>query len=282
LTLPLVSVVMPCLNQAAFIEQALTSVLGQAYPCLELIVIDGGSTDGTLEVIERHADQIAYWVSEPDRGQAHAINKGFRQARGEVLAWLNADDMYLPCAVQKAAQALSDREGPALVYGGCLHFHEGTARAHGYWPEPFDADRLTYFDYIVQPSTFWSSDLWEATGDLDESLRYGLDWDWFIRASHVGTFEPLYDHLAIYRKHEGHKTGSGGDRRAEELVRIVETYSTPAWGAAYRDVAPRASALKATVRQLKRRRLYRMRRFLLGPYRQHGTRRVDTVLAMFD
>lgn len=279
---PRISIVLPSLNQGAFIEQAITSVLGQPYPDLELIVIDGGSTDDTPAILERYADRLAYWVSEPDRGQAHAINKGFRQATGDIMAWLNADDMYLPCALAKAVQVLGKQQGPALAYGGCLHFHEGKPRAHGYWPEPFDAARLTYYDYLVQPATFWTRSLWEATGELNEALHYTLDWDWFIRASKRGTFLPLYDYVAVYRKHEAHKTGQGGDGRAQEIVQLAETYAPEAWQRAYRAVVPERVSLKKKVRWLRRHHLYRLRGQVLRPYRQHGAYRVDTVLSMFD
>lgn len=270
---------MPSYNQGAFVEQALLSVLGQGYPNLELIVMDGGSTDETIAILERYTDQIAYWVSEPDGGQAQAINRGFGRATGELLAWLNTDDMYMPGALHRVAGVLTPCEAPALVYGGCLHFREGEEKAWAYWPEPFDAERLTHFDYLVQPASFWTRALWEATGELNEALHYGMDWDWYIRASRVVAFTPLPAYLAIYRLHDKHKTGAGGEKRARELVQIVETYGDAAWAAAFRDVCETGPALKRSLQRLSRLKLYRFRT-LLSLYRQHGTRRVDPALTM--
>ena len=106
---PLISIITPSFNQAAFLEETLLSVLGQDYPAIEYIVIDGGSTDGSVAILERYADQLAYWVSEPDAGQADAINKGFAKATGKYVAWLNSDDVYLPGAVATAVAALEEK-----------------------------------------------------------------------------------------------------------------------------------------------------------------------------
>lgn len=153
-TYPLISVVIPSYNQGRFIEQTITSVLGQNYPNLELIVIDGGSTDQTQRIIEKYLDSISYYVSELDNGQAHAINKGFRVAKGDILAWLNSDDMYLPCTLLKVANIIKSSTEPKLIYGGCLHFYEGKSQAYGILPPDFDKEKITYTDYIIQPSTF--------------------------------------------------------------------------------------------------------------------------------
>ena len=118
--LPKVSIVTPSFNQASFLEQTLRSVLEQDYPNLEYIVIDGGSTDGSVEIINKYADQLAYWQSQPDQGQTDAINQGFAHATGEILAWLNSDDLLLPGAVSAAVRALEEHPEAAMVYGDAL------------------------------------------------------------------------------------------------------------------------------------------------------------------
>lgn len=241
---PLISIVIPSFNQGNYIEQTITSILGQYYSNLELIVIDGGSTDCTLDIIKKYAHLITYYVSEPDKGQADAINKGFRVAKGDILAWLNSDDMYLPCTLSKVANMIGDSKEPKLLYGGCLHFFEGKEQTYGYLPPNFDSERLTYADYIIQPSSFWSRSLWETVGELNESYNYVLDWEWFIRATKTCTFTPIQDYLSIYRLHENHKTGTGGLRRSQEILKIVEIYANEEWLEIYKDVYKKITSLK--------------------------------------
>ena len=235
---PLISVVIPSYNQGGFIEETILSVLGQNYPRMEVLVIDGGSTDDTVDIIKKHSARLGYWHSRKDSGQADAINQGMRLAKGDILCWLNSDDMYLPLALRKAARQLAGRVGePALVYGAALVMREGkTPFGAAKVPEGFVADRLTYFDYIVQPSSFWTRALWEAAGELNAEYNYVLDWDWFIRASRVARFEYEPGFLSIYRLHDQHKTGKGGDRRREEILEVVRTYSSPYWVDIYEEV----------------------------------------------
>lgn len=243
-TEPLISIVIPSFNQGEFIEQTINSVLGQFYSNLELIVIDGGSTDETLDILKKYANSITYYVSEPDNGQADAINKGFRIAKGDILGWLNSDDMYMPCTLSKIASIIGKSKTPKLIYGGCLHFFEGKEDAIGYLPPEFEADKLTYLDYIVQPSCFWSRSLWEVVGELNESYNYVLDWDWFIRATKVCELTPIRDYFSIYRIHDNHKTSSGGLRRSQEIVKVVETYASKECLSAYQNVLKQIKTLK--------------------------------------
>lgn len=284
LTEPLISIVIPSFNQGQFIEQTITSFLGQNYPNLELIIIDGGSTDNTPNIIEKYKDSISHYISEPDNGQAHAINKGFRVAKGDILAWLNSDDMYLPCTLSKVASIFgSSYNQPKLIYGGCLIFPEVGRTSiteffptTGYLPPNFDAYKLTCWDYIVQPSTFWSRKLWETVGELNESYHYGLDWDWFIRASRCCDFVPISDYLSMYRTHEFHKTGTGGLKRANELIKIIETYADDNWISAYKDVYKNRTSLKKGFTWLSKLRLNRLRGlFYPHLYLKHGRHRVE-------
>src|SRR5512138_1788368 len=131
--LPLVSIITPSFNQAAFLETTIRSVLDQDYPSLEYFIVDGGSKDGSLEIIQRYAHRLAGWVSEPDRGQTDAINKGFGMAHGEILAWLNSDDVYQPGAVAEAATFLQQNPEVGLVYGDATYIDEN-GRTIGHFP----------------------------------------------------------------------------------------------------------------------------------------------------
>jgi glycosyltransferase involved in cell wall biosynthesis len=221
MSLPRISVVTPSLNQGRYLEDTIRSVLGQEYPNLEYIIIDGGSSDGSVAIIRKYEHRLAYWVSESDDGQAHAINKGFCRATGDILAWLNSDDMYLPGALAHAASML-DAGQPQLLFGNCLHFTEGSKLAYGSnvrWGH--EAQDLRLIDYIVQPSTFWTREAWSRSGPLDQSLHFGFDWEWFIRAVNAGVvFRPDDKVLALYRIHPAHKTATGGERRRRELASI--------------------------------------------------------------
>lgn len=278
--LPRISIVIPSFNQGRFIEQTITSVLGQSYPNLELIVIDGGSTDETIRIVEKYRDSISFFVSEPDHGQAEAINKGFRLAQGEILGWLNSDDMLLPCALFKIAEAIGDVTCPNLVYGGALHFYEKTTYTFGELPPAFDADYLTCFDYIVQPGTCWTRRLWNMAGELDETYQYVMDWEWFIRASKVCRFIRLEgEYVSIYRLHGAHKSGSGNDRRQAEILRVVETYANPQWIAAYHDIARQIVPLRTWLHRFERLHLYWLRYLWYWPlYRTYGRRRIEDVI----
>ncbi len=278
---PMVSIVVPSFNQGDYIEQTLCSILGQQYPRLELIVIDGGSTDQTLDVIRRYEHAITHFISENDRGQADAINKGFRLAKGDIFAWLNSDDMYMPCAVARAVQALGSAEKPKLVYGGCLNFREGERRASAYLPPPYDAEKLRHRLYINQPSSFWTRSMWEAAGELDETLHYVLDWQWFIRASQVGEFVTVPDHLALYRYHAGHKTGIGGEKRLSEITALVEKYASADWGAAYRAVQPLRASLLKWQGKFNRYHNTLLPFLFFRLYRKHGADRIKMALNQF-
>lgn len=275
---PLVSIVVPTLNQATFIEQTLASIVGQNWPRLELIVIDGGSTDGTHAIVERYRDAITHFVSEPDRGQADAINKGFRLARGDVLAWLNSDDYYLPLALAHAVRALGYVTAPAMIYGACLGLYESPPRAKAWPPKLFDREALKTRAFIVQPSTFWTRALWEKTGELNPEFHFVLDWDWFLRASLHAVPQPVAEFLSVYRFHAAHKTSSGNPRRTREVIDFAETHGGPEWGAAFREVAEALPRLESGIKRLRRYRLERFRKWVFRDlYRRHGEK-VDVAL----
>jgi glycosyltransferase involved in cell wall biosynthesis len=218
---PLVSVVTPSLNQGRFIGDAVRSVLGQDYPRIEYLVVDGGSTDGTLPVLARF-DGAVRWISEPDHGQAAAINKGFRLASGEILAWLNSDDLYEPQAVSVAVAYLQAHPDTAMVYGDATHVDtEDEEIGPCAYVGPFDLDRLIHeADYIVQPATFFRRSAFEAVGGLDESLHWGMDYDLWLKIARRFPVAYLPRKLARYRQTGENKTALGRFDRFDEIKRI--------------------------------------------------------------
>jgi glycosyltransferase involved in cell wall biosynthesis len=208
--LPRITVVTPSFNQAQYIEATILSVIGQQYPNLEFLIMDGGSTDGTVDILRRYESHISYWQSQKDGGQAAAINHGFSRATGDVLGRL-----------------FSTLSAPSILFGNCLHFTEHSPRTRGSDVEASHADlKLELCDYIIQPSSFWNRSAWERTGVLNESFHFAFDWDWFIRAKRCGaTFVPVTPYLSLYRIHDAHKSGTGGNRRNVELSEIYQRYS---------------------------------------------------------
>lgn len=225
---PRITVLTPSFNQAGFLRDTIESVLGQGYPDLEYMILDGGSTDGSVEIIKEYESRLSFWCSAPDGGQAAAINQGFARSTGSVMAWLNSDDYYLPGALRHVAEKL-ELDKAELLLGNCLHFHEGKARVHGSdVPSRHQQLRVALVDYIIQPSSFWTRVAWERVGSLESNYHYVFDWDWYIRAMQgevaVKT-TPRY--LSAYRVHADHKTGTGGEKREQEIRAIYIKYSGP-------------------------------------------------------
>jgi glycosyltransferase involved in cell wall biosynthesis len=184
--LPLVSVVTPSFNQVPFLEATIHSVLSQDYPRVEYILIDGGSTDGSLDLIRRYAPKLAYWVSEPDLGQTDAINKGFAVARGEIFAWLNSDDVYRPGAISEAVAYLGTHREIGMVYGQAFYVDEAGATIARYPAGPTDHRGLRRGNTTIpQQASFFRSRLWRMVGPLDPSFYYAMDYDLWVRLSAV-------------------------------------------------------------------------------------------------
>jgi glycosyltransferase involved in cell wall biosynthesis len=226
---PKITVVTPSFNQAQYLETTILSVLGQCYPNLEYIIMDGGSTDGSAAIIERYAGHLAYWQSKRDSGQADAINQGFARATGDILCWLNSDDFFLPGTLRTITEKLrGSLDQPALIYGSCVYFRESDGSARILRGRPHPPEVLRETDYIYQPSSFWTRTLWEQNGPLDAELHFGFDWDWYIRASTRCEFMVHEGILSAYRRHAAHKSGSGGAKRRDELLKVARRHGSPA------------------------------------------------------
>jgi len=219
--LPQVSIVTPSFNQAPFLEQTLRSVLEQDYPNLEYIVIDGGSTDGSLEIIQEYADQLAYWQSQPDQGQTDAINQGFARASGEILAWLNSDDLLLPGAVNAAARALQAHPEAAMVYGDALLIN-----AEGKTIGKFPAAQTDYrklrrgYVHIPQQASFFRADLWQQVAPLDVSFYFAMDYDLWVRLAALAPLVYVPELWAAFRLHGAGKSIAADDRCWPEMLRV--------------------------------------------------------------
>jgi glycosyltransferase involved in cell wall biosynthesis len=217
----LVSIITPSFNQAPFLEATIRSVLEQDHPDLEYIIVDGGSTDGSLEIIQKYSNQLSWWVSEKDKGQTDAINKGFSHAHGDVLAWLNSDDTYNPGAVSAAVKVLVNNPTHGLVYGDANFIDENGNNLGSFPAAQTDLRRLrSGYVHIPQQSAFFRADLWKKVGPLDPSFYFAMDYDLWVR---IATNSPiLYTRQlwANFRLHSQGKTVMADDRCWPEMLRV--------------------------------------------------------------
>jgi len=223
---PLVSIITPSFNQVCYLEQTIQSVLGQNYARLEYLLVDGASTDGSLEIIHQYTDKLAWWVSEPDTGQAAAINKGLRRAQGEYVAWLNSDDIYLPGAIERAVSVFEKDPGIGLVFGDVLAIDQNgqtTNRLrYGDWSLP----ELMAFRVIGQPSVFMRRSVLEQAGFLDASYHYLLDHQLWLRMAQLAQIHHIPAMVSAARFHPESKNVAQAARFGEEAFRILEWMET--------------------------------------------------------
>lgn len=226
---PKISVVTPSFNQGRFLPQAIESVISQGYENLEYIVIDGASDDDSVSVIRRYADHVDYWVSEPDSGQSDGINKGLRRATGDLVAWLNADDYYLPGTFQAVVDQYQKSPGRPFYFGDGLRVSADRSPISRFFPDTFSgfnrAALVMGLNYILQPSTFMSRNALVEIGYLDETLHYGMDTDLWLRLSALGEPVRVDGVLSASREYADTKTASGSFERVEELRRIALKHS---------------------------------------------------------
>jgi glycosyltransferase involved in cell wall biosynthesis len=218
---PLVTVVTPSFNQVSYLEVTIRSVLAQSYPRLEYIIVDGGSTDGSLDILHKYANRLGWWVSEPDRGQTDAINKGFGRARGDILAWLNSDDTYLPGAVAEAVEALQAHPQAGMVYGDA-NLVDGDGQVIGRFPaRQTDYHRLRQGSvHIPQQAAFFRADLWRQVGPLDPTFFFAMDYDLWVRLAKVSELVYVPRLWANFRLHSHGKTVISDDRCWPEMLRV--------------------------------------------------------------
>lgn len=219
--LPLVSIVTPSYNQARFLEETIQSVLAQDYPRIEYIVVDGASADGSLEIIRRYSERLASWVSEPDQGQTEAINKGFARAGGEILAWINSDDTYLPGAVSEAVAFLEAHPETGMVYGDA-NLIDADGRQIGKFPaRQTDYTRLRRgYVHIPQQAAFFRASLWQQVGPLDTSFYFAMDYDLWVRLARISRLHYYPRLWANFRLHGEAKSIAVDERCWPEMLRV--------------------------------------------------------------
>lgn len=233
---PLVSVVTPSYNQAAFLENTIRSVLGQDYPAVEYLIVDGASQDGSQSILQKYSRQLAWWVSEPDSGQAVAINKGLRRARGEILAWLNSDDLYLPGAISAAVRVLQSNPAPGMVFGDALTIDASGRPLNQLRFGNWGLDELMGFRIICQPAVFMRRSTLEAAGLLDPSYHFMLDHHLWLRMARLAPVQHVPELWAAARYHLDAKNVAQASGFGKETMRIL------AWMETQPDLAARLAA----------------------------------------
>lgn len=223
--LPSISIVTPSFNHAAYLDATIRSVLDQQYPSLQYVVMDGGSTDGTVDLLRRYDDRLT-WSSKKDAGQADAIRKGFVRCTGEIIGWLNSDDTLKPGSLLAAARFLRDHPDIALVYGDAEFIRpDGSYLCPCANTEPFSRHRLLHYsDYIVQPAAFFRRSAYESVGGLDPSLHFAMDYDLWLKLAATFDFAYQPQCWAQYRWLGENKSAVGSWKRIEEVHQVARRH----------------------------------------------------------
>jgi glycosyltransferase involved in cell wall biosynthesis len=223
---PLVSIVTPSYNQAAFLEETIRSVLDQDYPRIEYVVVDDGSTDGSVELARGFADRLTAFVEQENAGQVAAINRGFERTSGELMGFVNSDDTLLPGAVSRLVEEFAHDPELVMVYGDSV-YTDAASRVTGYLPSRVWAPEVMVRradNHVVQPSAMWTRRAWEAAGPLNERGYYFFDFEFFLRVSALGRVKHIAVPVSTYREHEASKTMGSGLRKAEDFIRFADTF----------------------------------------------------------
>lgn len=252
MSVPLVSIITPSYNQADFLEQTIRSVLGQDHP-VEYLIVDGGSDDGSVEIIRKYESHLAWWVSEPDRGQADAINKGFTHATGDIIAWLNSDDVYAPHAVAHAVQTFEQFPRAGLVYGRGVSITPKGRPLNDLAFAPWGVDDLAAFNILTQPAVFIRRAAWEQAGGLDLSYHLLLDHHLWLRIAAQHEMIGVPEVWAFARHHPAAKNVAQAEKFGQEAFRLLAWMQTepllaPVYARRPRQI--RAAALRFSARYL--------------------------------
>ena len=224
---PRISIITPSFNQGNYLEETINSVLSQGYPNLEYMVIDGGSTDKSVEIIRKYESQLSYWISESDRGQAHAINKGLEHCTGQLVGWINSDDTLIGGALFYVGMAYL-KNPDKIIMGNVLHISESSGRTHLVKVKAVDLDGIILpavsGSVWQQPGTFVPSALVKKIGYLDETFRYTFDLDWMCRLLRIAGVVYLHETVAVFREHIHSKTVGEGYYWVEEIEKVAYRY----------------------------------------------------------
>ncbi len=214
-----VSIVTPSYNQGKYIRKTIESVLSQGIDDLEYIVMDGGSTDETVEILKEYGDRIT-WKSEKDKGQTDAVNKGIKASSGDIIGWLNSDDIYYPNAIKNVLDVFEKHPEINVVYGNANHIREDDSFIEEYYTEDFDYERLKDICFICQPSLFFRKSVVEKYGYLDDKLQYCMDYDYWLRLGKGEKFYRLNELIAGSRLYEDNKTLGARRKVHEEMIKM--------------------------------------------------------------
>ncbi len=218
---PLISIVTPSFNQAEFLKRTILSVTTQNYLNFEYIVMDGGSTDGSREIIKNYADRLAYWQSQADNGQTNAINKGFSHANGDIYAWINSDDTYETETFTRVAHYFQTHPEVGMVYGDCNFIDQNDRLIGRFNARQTDYRRLKRgYVHIPQQAAFWRADLWKQVAPLDESIYFSMDYDLWLRIAKIAPIRYESQLWANFRLHGSTKTITEDDRCWPDMLRI--------------------------------------------------------------
>lgn len=225
MTAPLVTVAVPSYNQGRYLDAALASIFEQDL-AVEVFVLDGGSTDDSVEVIERWAPRLAGWRSHKDDGQGAAINEGISMGAAPFVCWLNSDDYFLPQGLAALVAALEAQPAIPAAYGRTLNYHQKTGRTEPVWVEPFDARRLAIRCIVSQPGSLVRRSAWDSVGGLDDTLHMVMDYDlWWRLYLGFGPLGFVDQSVAVNRDHDETKTNTQRSKHYREAIKIVERHN---------------------------------------------------------